>query len=99
MELHMNSNNADLSLELLLNKVQKLIKFWTLPQKLSNEKKKTPKQTKDPLKRQQLEDRVKKYNRNLNLTRKTKANQYNNFFQETNWTYSKLGKAYRKSLT
>ena len=80
----MNSNNADLSLELLLNKVQKLIKFWTLPQKLSIEKKKTPKQTKDPLKRQQLEDRVKKYNRNLNLTRKTKANQYNNFFQETN---------------
>lgn len=80
----MNSNNADLSLELLLNKVQKLIKFWTLPQKLSNEKKKTPKPTKDPLKRQQLEDRVKKYNRNLNLTRKTKANQYNNFFQETN---------------
>ena len=55
----MNSNNADLSLELLLNKVQKLIKFWTLPQKLSNEKKKTPKQTKDPLKRQQLEDELK----------------------------------------
>ena len=40
-------------------------------------------QTKDPVKRQQLEDRVKKYKKNLlKLTRKTKANHYNNFFQE-----------------
>ena len=40
-------------------------------------------QTKDPLKRQQLEDRVKKYEKNpLKLSRKTKADHYNNFFQE-----------------
>ena len=40
-------------------------------------------QTKDPLKRQQLEDRVNKYKKNiLKLIRKTKANHYNNFLQE-----------------
>ena len=39
--------------------------------------------TKDPLNRQQLKDRAKKYKKNLfKLTRKTKANHFNNIFQE-----------------
>ena len=33
VELIINSNEVDLSLKLLLNKVQKLIKFWAPPQK------------------------------------------------------------------
>ena len=40
-------------------------------------------QTKDPLKRKQLQDRVKNYKKNLlKLTRKTENNHCNNFFQE-----------------
>ena len=40
-------------------------------------------QTKDDLKRQQLEDRDKKYKRNLlKLTRRTNAKHDNNFFSE-----------------
>ena len=40
-------------------------------------------QTKDPLNRQRLKDRAKKYKKNLfKLTRKTKANHCNNIFQE-----------------
>ena len=47
-------------------------------------------QTKDPLKRQQLEDRVKKYEKNLlKLSRKTKADHYNNFFQENKLNFFK----------
>ena len=39
MELRINSDYADLSLELLLNKVQILINFWAPPKKMSNKKK------------------------------------------------------------
>ena len=47
-------------------------------------------QIKDPVKRQQLEGRVKEYEKNLlKLTRKTKANHYNNFFQKNKLNLSK----------
>ena len=39
-ELQVNHNNADLSSELFLNKIDQLINFWTPLQRASNKKKK-----------------------------------------------------------
>ena len=55
-------------------------------------------QTEDLLIRQQQEDRIEKYQKNLlKLTRKTKTAKI--FSRKTNYTYSKLGKVYWELLT
>ena len=56
-------------------------------------------QIKDPVKRQQLEGRVKEYEKNLlKLTRKTKANHYNNFFQKNKLNLSKTWEGIREFI-
>ena len=97
-ELQINRNNADLSSELFLKKIEQLINFWTPLQRVSNKKKKLQNkpwvtkgllksiETKNRLyriKREELVNKVKTYKKYiLSLTRKSKANHFNNFFQE-----------------
>ena len=56
-------------------------------------------QNKDPLNKQQLDDRVKKYKKNLlKLIRKTEANHYNNFFQEKKLNLFKISEGVREII-
>ena len=105
-ELQVNRNNADLSSELFLKKIEQLINFLAPLRRVSNKKKKLQNKpwvtkcllqsietknrlyrkmcrTKNPLKREELVNKVKTYKKYiLSLTRKSKANHFNNFFQE-----------------
>ena len=119
-ELQVNRNNADLSSELFLKKIEQLINFWTLLQRVSNRNKKLQNKpcvtkgllksietknrlfkkicrTKNPLKREELVKKVKTYNKYiLTLTRKSKANHFNNFFQENKLNLFKTWEDIRK---
>ena len=105
-ELQVNRNNADLSSELFLKKIEQLTNISAPFQRVPNKKKKLRNKpwitkgllksietknrlhrkisrTKDPLKREELINKVKTYKKYiLHLTRKSKANHFNNFFQE-----------------
>ena len=119
-ELQVNRNNADLSSELFLKKIEQLINFWTPLQRVSNKKKKLQNKpwvtkgllksietknrlyrkmcrTKNPLKREELVNKVKTYKKYiLSLTRKSKANHFNNFFQENKLNLFKTWEGIRK---
>ena len=121
-ELQVNCNNADLSSELFLKKIEQLINFWTPFQSVSNKKKKLQNKpwvnkvllrsietknrlhrkmcwTKNPLKREELVNKVKTYKKYiLSLTRKSKANHFNNFFQENNLNLFKTWEGIRKII-
>ena len=95
-ELQVNSNNADLSSELFLKKIEQLINFWAPFQRVPNKKKKLQNKpwitkgllksietknrlnrkiyrTKDPLKREELVNKVKTYKKYiLHLTKKVR---------------------------
>ena len=121
-ELQVNRNNADLSSELFLKKIEQLINFWTPLQRVSNKKKKLRNkpwvtkgllksfetknrligkmcQTKNPLKREELVNKVKTYKKYiLSLTRKSKANYFNNFYQENKLNILKTWEGIRKII-
>ena len=121
-ELQVNRNNADLSSELFLKKIEQLINFWTPLQRVSNKKKKLQNKpwvtkgllksietknrlyskmcrTKNPLKREELVNKVKTYKKYiLSLTRKSKANHFNNFFQENKLNLFKTWEDIRKII-
>ena len=55
--------------------------------------------TKNPLKREELVNKVKTYKKYiLNLTRKSKANHFNNFFQENELNLFKTWEGIRKII-
>ena len=121
-ELQVKSNNADLSSELFLKKIEQLINFWAPLQRVSNKKKKLQNKpwvtkgllksietknrlyrkmcwTKNPLKREELVNKVKTYKKYiLSLTRKSKANHFNNFFQENKLNLFKTWEGIRKII-
>ena len=121
-ELQVNCNNADLSSELFLKKIEQLINFWTPLQRVPNKKKKLQNQpwvtkgllksiktknrpyrkmcrTKNPLKREELVNKVKIYKKYiLNLTRKSKPNYFNNFFHQNKLNIFKTWEAIRKII-
>ena len=121
-ELQVNRNNADLSSELFLKKIEQLIDFWAPFQRVPNKKKKLQNKpwitkgllksieaknrlyrkmcrTKDPLKREELVNKVKTYKKYiLHSTRKSKANHFNNFFQENKLNLFKNWKGIRKII-
>ena len=121
-ELQVKSNNANLSSELFLKKIEQLINFWAPLQRVSNKKKKLQNKpwvtkgllksietknrfyrkmcwTKNPLKREELVNKVKTYKKYiLSLTRKSKANHFNNFFQENKLNLFKTWEGIRKII-
>ena len=121
-ELQVNCNNADLSSELFLKKIEQLINFWAPSERVPNKKKKLQnkpwitkgllksietkdrlyrkmRRTKDPLKREELVNKVKTYKKYiLHLTRKSKANHFNNFFQENKLNLFKISEGIRKII-
>ena len=121
-ELQVNHNNADLSSELFLKKIEQLINFWVPFQRIPNKKKKLQNKpwitkgllksietknklyrkmcrTKDPLKREELVNKVKTYKKYiLHLTREGKANPFNNFFQKNKLDLFKTWEGIRKII-
>ena len=121
-ELQVNRNNADLSSELFLKKIEQLINFWAPFQRVQKKKKKLQNKpwitkgllksietknrlyrkmcrTKDPLRREELVNKVKTYKKYiLHLTRKSKANHFNNFFQENKLNLFKTWEGIRKII-
>ena len=56
-------------------------------------------QTKNPLKTEELVNKVKTYKKyTLSLTRKSKANHFNNFFQENKLNFFKTWEGIRKMI-
>ena len=113
-EQQVNRDNTDLSSELFLKKIEQLINFWTPLQRVSNKKKKLQNkpwvtkgllksiETKNRLyriKREELVNKVKTYKKYiLSLTRKSKANHFNNFFQENKLNLFKTWEDIRKII-
>ena len=105
-ELRLEGNNINLSSELLINKVDRLINFWSHFLKISNKRKKTLNKSwmtkgimksigiknslfkklcclKDPLKKRQLEIKLKNhYKIFFRLMQNSKSNDFNSYVHE-----------------
>ena len=121
-ELRLSHNDVNLSSELFLRKVEKLINFWAPLQKVSNKQKKLLNKpwltsgilksieiknrlhkrmcrAKDPLHKEELAIKVKNYrNTILKLTRKSKANHFNKYFQDNKLSLFKTWEGIREII-
>ena len=100
-ELRLERNNVNLSSELLIIKVNKLINFWAPLQKVSNKRKKAlnkPWMTKGILKSIAIKNRLhKKMCRSKDPLNK-KANHFNNFFRENELNLFKTWEGIREII-